>query len=183
MLADAEGLFDDDLGCWKLDGLEGRAVDGGCIEGIDAEDGGVEFVEYGALDHVGDLGSDAAEGFVFFDVNGAMGFSDGLEDGFFIEGTDGSDIHHFRADAVFGFKDFSGFQAGDDRATVGDEGDVAALAFDIGDTEGDEEFAVGQFVVGRDIPFFTVEFGALHEHDGIVVADGGLHEAFGVIGV
>jgi hypothetical protein len=91
------------------------------------------------------LGSDAAEGFVFFDVNGAMGFSDGLEDGFFIEGTDGSDIHHFRADAVFGFKDFSGFQAGDDRATVGDEGDVAALAFDVGDTEGDKEFAIEEF--------------------------------------
>ena len=183
MLADAEGLFDDDLGCWKLDGLEGRAVDGGGIERIDAEDGGVEFVEDGALNHVGDLSTDAAEGFVFFDVNGAMGFSDGLEDGFFVERTDGADVDDFGADAVFGFKDFSGFQAGDDRATVGDEGDVAALAFDIGDTEGDEEFAVGEFVVGGDVPFFTVELGALHEHDGIVVADCGLHEAFGVIGV
>lgn len=183
MLADAEGLLDDDLGSWELEGLKGRAVDGGGIEGVDAEDGCVEFVEDGALNHVGDLSSDATEGFVFFDVDGAMGFGDGLEDGFFVEGADGSDVDHFRADAMFGFKDFSGFQAGDDGATMGDEGDVGAFAFDVGDAEGDEEFAVWEFVIRGNVPFFAIEFGTLHEHDGIVVADSGFHEAFGVIGV
>ena len=112
-----------------------------------------------------------------------MRLGDGLEDGVLVERADGAEIDDLGIDAVLFFEDAGGFEAGDDGFAVGDEADVGAHAFHVGETERDEEVAAGDFVVGGDIPLFAIKFRALHEHDGVIVTDGGLHETFGIVGV
>ena len=112
-----------------------------------------------------------------------MRLGDGFEDGVLVQGTDGAQIDHLGADAVLFFENPRSLQAGDDRFAVGDEADVRTFALHVGQAERDEKLAVRQFVVGGNVPLFPVELCALHEHDGIIVADGSLHEALGVVGV
>ena len=143
----------------------------------------VEFVEDALLNHVGDLSTDAAVGLIFFDVDGAVRFRDGFENGVFIQRTNAAQIDDLGADAVFFFEDACGFEAGDDSTPMSDEGDVGAFAFHVCKAERNEEFAVGEFIVGGHVPFGTVKDGAFHEHDGVIVTDGSLHKALGIVSV
>jgi hypothetical protein len=119
--ANAKRLGDDDLGGRELEGFERRAVNRRRIEAAHALHGGVEFVKDALLDHVGDLGADAAVGLVFLDVDGAVRLGDGFEDGVLVQRADGAEIDDFGADAVLFFEDAGGFEAGDDGFAVGDE--------------------------------------------------------------
>ena len=154
------------VGSWSSS--SGRAVDGGGVEGADALHGGVEVVEGFLLDHGGDLRGDAAEGFVFVDEDGAVGFADALEDGFLVERTDAAEVDDFGGDVEFFVQAVGGGQGGEDGASVGDEGDVGAFAFDVGHADGDDVIAFGDFAL------LAVEEGVFHDADGVVVADGGL---------
>src|SRR5687767_7561256 len=59
---------------------------------------------------------------------------------------------------------------------MSDEGNVGALALHIGHTDGNRIFALGHFT---DV---SVKNRVLHDVNGVVVADGGLHKALGVVG-
>jgi len=58
---------------------------------------------------------------------------------------------------------------------VGDEGNIEPLAFHFGHAERDGVGAIGNFAE------VAIEKGVLHEADGVVVTDGGDHEALGII--
>ena len=89
---DGEDFLDDAIGGGELQRFERGAVDGGGVEGADTLDGGVEVVEGAFLDHAGDLRGDAAEGFVFVDQDGAVGFSHAGQDGFFVQRTNTAEV-------------------------------------------------------------------------------------------
>ena len=64
-----------------------------------------------------------------------------------------------------------------DHGGVGDDGEVAAFADDICFADGDDVVIGGDFAFDAAIEIFVLE-----ENAGIVVADGGFDEAFGVVG-
>jgi hypothetical protein len=101
-LADAQNLGDDIRRPGQLALLEFRAVNGRCIQSADSEDGSVEVIEAFLLNEAGDLGSNAAEGFVFFHDHGTMRFAHGVEDGFLVERSDGAKVEDLRFDIMFG---------------------------------------------------------------------------------
>ena len=123
-----------------------------------------------------DLGADSAEGLVLVDQHGAMGLGHGVEDGLLVERTDGAEIDDLGLDAVLGGQDLGRREAGQHRATVGDEGDIDSFALHVGNPERDRVGAVGNLTE------VSVEESILHEADGVVVADGGDHEPLGIIG-
>jgi len=118
--ADAEHFLDHVLRARELFGLEFRGVDGRGVEGGDAQDGGVEVVEAFLHEHGADLRADAAEGFVFLDVDGAVGFADAGEDGFLVERTNRADVDDFGVDVVLGGEEFGGLDRGQRGAAVSD---------------------------------------------------------------
>ena len=105
-----------------------------------------------------------------------MRFRDALQNGLLVERADAAEIDYFGADVVLGSEDVGRGAGGERGAAVGDERDVCADALDVGLAERDEIFLL------RHLPFFAVEERVLHEHHGVVVADGGLHEALCVVG-
>ncbi len=174
-LADAQDFRDDVRRSGQLALLKFRAVNGGRVERTNTKHGRVEVIETFFLDEAGDLSADTAEGFVFFDDDRAVGFANGVKNGFFVEWTDGAQVEDFCVDIVFRGEKFCGMERGEDSATVSDERDVGPFAFEVSDAERDGVLGVGHF------PFFAVEEGVFHEHDGVIVTDGGFHEAFCVV--
>ena len=104
-----------------------------------------------------------------------MSFTYSFEDGFFVEWANRAEVEHFSVDIMFSGEEFSCFEGGQSGASMGDEGDVSAFAFEVGDTEWNNVFFFGNF------PFFSVKKGIFHEHDRIVVTDGCFEEPFSVV--
>src|SRR6218665_1115305 len=94
------------------------------------------------LDHCSDLRTNGAERFVFINTDDAMSFANGFINRFLIKWTDGTKVHHFNTNAMFGFKNFSRFQACKNSAAVAYESNVCAFAFYIGYSKRDKELTV-----------------------------------------
>ncbi len=172
-----EGGGDDAIHVGELEFFKGGRIDGGRVNGVEALHRGIEVVEGFLLNEAGDHRADGAERLGFFDVEDAVGLFDGSEDGLFVEWADGAEVENFDVEFVFLLEDFSGFKGQLDRAAVTDDGKVFAFAQDVGFAEGHEVFFVGHFTG------LAVEQGVFEEDDGVVVANSGLHEALGVVGV
>ena len=178
-LCNGEDLLDDALGVGELLVLDMRGVDGRGIDGADAFDRGVEVVKGVVLNEGRDLSRNAAERFGLIDKDRTVGFFDAVDDGVLVERADGAEVDDLGVDVVLRLEFFRGFESVEHTATVGDEGNVGALAFDVGFSERNGEVAVGR--IGH-VAFDPVEKSVLHEVDRIVVANRGFHEAFGVSG-
>ena len=159
----------------KLQLLQWHAVDGGCIERGDTQDGSIEIIEGVLGKERRNLGADAAEGLVLIHQDSAVGLGDRVENGLFVERSDGAKIHDLGLNAMLGGQDLCRGEAGEDGPAVGDEGDIQSLTLHFGNAERDGVGAIGNFSK------IAVEESVLHEADGVVITDRGNHEALGVI--
>src|SRR5579863_1711492 len=99
-----------------------------------------------------------------------------LRDGFAIERGDGAEVEDFYFD-IFFCEDVGGFQRGVDHRGISNDAEVAAFADDVGFADGDDVIFGGDFAFDAAVEIFVLE-----EDAGVVVADGGFDEAFGVVG-
>ena len=93
-----------------------------------------------------------------------------------VEGADGAEINDFDRNVVFFFEEIGSGERVEDATAVGDNGEIGAGAFHIGEAEGYENVPLGDFT---DV---TVEHGVFEEEAGVIIADGGLEEALGIGG-
>ena len=154
--------------------FDGRAVDGGRVNRGEAVDRAVELVEGLALDHVGELRTDAGEGLLLLDDEHAMGLLHGGKHGVDVERANGAQVDDFDRDVVFLFEDVGGGERVENATAIGDDGEIGALALHIGDAERNDFFGIGNFAL------VAVKNGVLQEEAGIVVANGGFEQAFRV---
>ena len=93
LVEEGESGFQDALRVGQLLDFDGRAVNRGRVDGAKTADRGIEFVERLGLDHVGELGADAAERLLFLDDEDAVGLAHGGEHGVDIERPNGAEIN------------------------------------------------------------------------------------------
>mmetsp|Transcript_1363 Transcript_1363/g.3497 ORF Transcript_1363/g.3497 Transcript_1363/m.3497 type:complete len:405 (-) Transcript_1363:77-1291(-) len=161
--------------------LERGGVGHGDVGAGDAFDGRVEVIEgVGLHDNGADLRPDAALRPAFFDGDDAVRFLGRVDDGLAVEGPEGAEVEHFAGDALGG-EDVGGLHAEADHLGEGHEGDVRALALDLGLADVEDVVLALGLVAERKGD--AVEEFVLEEDDGVRVADGGLEETLGVLGV
>src|SRR5580698_1219693 len=99
----------------------------------------------------------------------------GLRDGLTVERRDGAQVEDFNVDSVV-LQNVSSLQSGVDHGGVGNNAEIAAFA-------GDARFANGNNIVfGGDFSLdAAVKILVLEKDAGIVVADGGLNQAFRIV--
>lgn len=113
------------------------------------------------------------------DGDEAVGLLDSVDDGLSVQGAQGSEVDHLHADAL-GLEVLRDLQGGAHALGEGDDGHVLALLLDLGLAEGDHEVLVLRLVGEGEGG--AVEQLVLQHHHGVLVADGGLHQALGVLG-
>src|SRR5579883_1736505 len=161
----------------RQEGLfERRAVGHGRIGRGNAENRPVQVFE----DRLGDahrqLARQARGAGVLVDQQHLRGLFDALADGFAIERQQRAQIDHLGRGA-FRSQPFGGFEGSPDHGAVGHDGQVFAFPDDLG-------LADGHGVIGgrKVLLDLAVEALVLEEDDGVVVANCGLDEAFGIVG-
>src|SRR5580704_15223247 len=146
------------------------------VQTRDANDGAVEVVEGFFVDDGGDLSGEAPGAGVFVEDDDFVGLLHGLGDGFAIEWRDSAQVEDFEIDP-FLLYNLGSLQSGVNHGCVSNDAEVAAFADDVGFADGDD------VVIRRDFAFdAAVEIFVLEEEAGIVVADGGFDQTFGVVG-
>ena len=137
----------------------------------------IQIVE-GVLDHPGhDLGPDAHRPPAFLGRDQTAGLLDALDDGLVVQRAQGAQVDDLAADALLR-QLLGGLQGKADHAAVGGDGDVGALAADLG--LADRHDIVLDL---RHIELDAVHHLVLEEDDGVGIADGGLQQALGIGGV
>ncbi len=146
------------------------------VVAVDADGRVVEVVEAALADLRHDLAGHAGKGPALVDDDDAAGLLHALDDAVDVEGADRAHIEHVRVNALL-LELVGGLKAEVHRAAEGDERHVIALAAQVGLPEGDV------VLLGRDVGLVAQHALALEEEDGIELAQGGLEEALGVVGV
>src|SRR4051812_16662791 len=149
--------------------------DGG-IQAGDADYGTVEVVEGFFVDDGGDFSGEASSAGVLVEDDDFVCLLHGLSDGFAIDRDQGAQVEDFEIDP-FVFQDVRGFKRGVDHRGIGDDAEVLALPCEARFSNGDYIIVLRHFFF-----YATVEIFVFEEDAGIIVANGGFDQAFGVIG-
>ena len=136
----------------------------------------VEVVEAALADLRHDFACDAGEGPALVDDDDAAGLLHALDDAVDVEGADRAHVEHVGVDALL-LQLVGGLKAEVHRAAEGDEGHGVTLAAEVGLAEGDV------VLLGGHVGLVAEHALALEEEDGVELAQGGLEEALGVVGV
>src|SRR6185503_1640000 len=137
--------------------------------------GRVELVERVTLNDVHDLRADTGMRPAFLHDDGAIRLRDRRQDCRLIEGTQRPQVHHFGGHVLLG-ELLGGFQGYRDGLRVADQRHVGPLALHVRPPDRHEMLTLG------DLALEVIEHLPLEDDDGVVVANGGLEEPFGVGG-
>src|SRR5215467_2716730 len=171
----AAGFADNVLDLRQVVMLLGRGKGDCRVEAGDSDDRSIEVVESFFIDDSRNFSGQASGPGVFVEEDDLVRPFHGLRDGWAVDGDEGAQIDDFYLDSFFA-QDFCGFQGGVDHGGVGDHAEVAAFARNASLSNGDDVILLGDFFLDP-----TIEILVLEENAGIVVADGGFDEAFGVV--
>jgi len=115
------------LGVGEEGFLERRSVRDGCVERCDADEGPVEIVEGFFGKDGGDFTRNASGFGVFVDDQALIGFSHGVENGFFVERHERAQVNDIGFD-TFLREGFGGFQRDVHHGGVGKNREVFSFA-------------------------------------------------------
>src|SRR6056297_1799363 len=136
---------------------------------------GIKVIKRLFIDPAGDFPGDPKALVAFIDDDHAAGFLGRFEQRGLVQRHNGARVDHLGLDAFLG-EDFGGGLADLHHRRGADQGDIRAFTLDISLAEGNEEFLFGHrgLVVVHQLVF--------EDHDRVVIADRGLHQALGLVG-
>jgi hypothetical protein len=155
--------------------LRWRKGNGG-VEPCDANDRTIEIVEGFFIDDGGDFSGEASGAGVLVQNDDLIRLLDGLRDGFAIDGNERAQVEDFDLDAFFG-ENLCGFERRMHHCGIRDDAEISAFARHARFADWDDVIVGGDFFFDPAIEIFVLE-----EDAGIVVANGGFDQAFGVVG-
>src|SRR6185437_12297662 len=124
----------------------------------------------------GDFSGEASGAGVLVEDDHFIGLLHRLSDGFAVDGDQGAQVEDFEIDP-FVFQNVCGFKGCVDHSGIGDDAEVPAIPCDTRLPDGDYIIVLRHFFF-----YATVEIFVFEKDAGIIVANGGFDQAFGVIG-
>ena len=146
------------------------------VQAGDADYGAIQIVEGFFVDDGGDFSRQAAGAGVFVKDDHLVCLLDGLRDCPAVNRNQRAQVQDLDFNSFFG-ENGRGFQRGVDHGRVGDDADVGAFSGDARLPDGDYIILLRHFFFNPAVEIFVLE-----EDAGIVVADGGFDQTFGVVG-